>query len=131
MQDNIIGSLKIYKSSGNSINPSDIELAKGLGHLFSTQLELSQIDYQKELLIESEIKALQAQIQPHFIFNALNTIAVFCRTNPNKARELILDLSSYLRNSFKNQGEFIPLSKEIESVQSYLSIEQKPVFLNA
>lgn len=124
MQDNIIGSLKIYKSSGNSINPSDIELAKGLGHLFSTQLELSQIDYQKELLIESEIKALQAQIQPHFLFNALNTIAVFCRTNPNKARELILNLSNYLRNSFKNQGEFIPLSKEIESVQAYLSIEQ-------
>ena len=124
MQDHIVGSIKIYKDSVNSISLSDIELAKGLGHLFSTQLELSQIDYQKELLIESEIKALQAQIQPHFLFNALNTIAVFCRTNPNKARELILDLSSYLRNSFKNQGEFIPLSKEIESVQSYLSIEQ-------
>lgn len=124
MQDHIVGSIKIYKDSVNSISLSDIELAKGLGHLFSTQLELSQIDYQKELLIDSEIKALQAQIQPHFLFNALNTIAVFCRTNPNKARELILDLSSYLRNSFKNQGEFIPLSKEIESVQSYLSIEQ-------
>lgn len=124
MQDNIIGCFKIYKNLGNGVTPSDIELAKGLGHLFSTQLELSQIDYQKELLIESEIKALQAQIQPHFLFNALNTIAVFCRTNPNKARDLILDLSNYLRNSFKNQGEFIPLEKEIESVQAYLSIEQ-------
>ncbi|HOA79676.1 MAG TPA: LytS/YhcK type 5TM receptor domain-containing protein, partial [Defluviitaleaceae bacterium] len=67
MQDHIVGSIKIYKDSVNSISLSDIELAKGLGHLFSTQLELSQIDYQKELLIESEIKALQAQIQPHFI----------------------------------------------------------------
>ena len=47
MQDHIVGSIKIYKDSVNSISLSDIELAKGLGHLFSTQLELSQIDYQK------------------------------------------------------------------------------------
>lgn len=123
-QEKTIGTLKLYKNRENSITSSDIELAKGLGHLFSTQLELSQIDYQKELLSQSEIKALQAQIQPHFLFNALNTIVSFCRTDPNQARELLLKLSYYLRSSFKNQEDFIPLEKEIQLVEAYLSIEQ-------
>ena len=123
-QEKTIGTLKLYKNRENSITSSDIELAKGLGHSFSTQLELSQIDYQKELLSQSEIKALQAQIQPHFLFNALNTIVSFCRTDPNQARELLLKLSYYLRSSFKNQEDFIPLEKEIQLVEAYLSIEQ-------
>lgn len=123
-QDKTIGSLKLYKNRENNITSSDIELAKGLGQLFSTQLELSQIDYQKKLLSESEIKALQAQIQPHFLFNALNTIVSFCRTDPNQARELLLKLSYYLRSSFKNQEDFIPLEKEIQLIEAYLSIEQ-------
>ncbi|WP_083258595.1 sensor histidine kinase [Cellulosilyticum sp. I15G10I2] len=124
MKDNIIGTLKLYKCLENSITSSDIELAKGLGHLFSTQLELSQIFYQKELLNKAELRALQAQIQPHFLFNALNTIVSFCRTDALKARELLMQLSYYLRTSFKTTGEFIPLAQEFKHIESYLSIEQ-------
>lgn len=123
--DNIsIGTLKLYKNKENSITSSDIELAKGLGQLFSTQLELSRIDYQKELLNKAELKALQAQIQPHFLFNALNTIISFCRTDPSKARELLLKLSYYLRTRFKNTDDFIPLEEEINYIKAYLSIEE-------
>jgi two-component system sensor histidine kinase LytS len=124
MKDQVIGTLKLYKSLENSITSSDIELAKGLGHLFSTQLELSQIYYQKELLNKAELKALQAQIHPHFLFNALNTIVSFCRTDALKARELLMQLSYYLRTSFKTTGDFIPLSQELKHIESYLSIEQ-------
>ncbi|WP_058485007.1 sensor histidine kinase [Defluviitalea phaphyphila] len=123
--DNIpIGTLKLYKNKKNSITSSDVELAKGLGELFSTQLELSKIDYQNELLNKAELKALQAQIQPHFLFNALNTIISFCRTDPSKARELLLKLSYYLRTQFKNTDEFIPLEQEINYIKAYLSIEE-------
>ncbi len=124
MKENIVGTLKLYKCIENSITSLDIELAKGLGHLFSTQLELSQIFYQKELLNKAELKALQAQIQPHFLFNALNTIVSFCRTDALKARELLMQLSYYLRTSFKTTGEFIPLAQEFKHIESYLSIEQ-------
>lgn len=124
IKDKIIGTLKLYKVKENSITSSDIELAKGLAHLFSTQLELSEICYQKELLNKAEIKALQAQIQPHFLFNTLNTIISFCRTDALKARDLLMQLSFYLRNSFKITGEFIPLAQELKHIESYLNIEQ-------
>jgi two-component system sensor histidine kinase LytS len=124
MKENVIGTLKLYKKFENSITSSDIELAKGLAHLFSTQLELSEIYYQKELLGKAELKALQAQIHPHFLFNALNTIVSFCRTDALKARDLLMQLSYYLRNSFKTTGEFIPLAQELKHIESYLSIEE-------
>jgi two-component system sensor histidine kinase LytS len=124
IKEHVIGTLKLYKIVENSITSSDIELAKGLAHLFATQLELSEIYYQKELLNKAELKALQAQIQPHFLFNALNTIVSFCRTDAPKARELLMQLSHYLRNSFNTTGEFIPLSQELKHIESYLSIEQ-------
>lgn len=124
MKDKVIGTLKLYKTAENSITSSDVELTKGLGHLFSTQLELSKITYQEELLVKTELRMLQAQIQPHFLFNALNTIIAFCRTDALKARELLLKLSYYLRTSFKTNETFIPLKQEFEHIESYLAIEE-------
>lgn len=124
MKDMIIGTLKLYKTSANSITLSDIEMAKGLASLFSTQVELSQITYQEEMATKSELKALQAQIQPHFLFNALNTIISFCRTDALKARDLLTKLSVYLRTSFQTGDAFVPLEKELEHVKNYLDIEE-------
>ena len=124
MHDELIGTLKLYQSRTNGISSSEMELAKGLGLLFSTQLELSQLTYQKELLAKTELKALQAQIHPHFLFNALNTIIAFCRTDPLKARDLLMNLSFFLRSSFKNTDEFIPFEQELQHIESYLSIEE-------
>ncbi len=107
----MIGTLKLYKTSSHDIRRTDIELAKGLAHLFSTQIELSKVDYQKTLLRKAELRRLQAQIRPHFLFNTLNTVVSFCRTDPNKARQLLLELSFFLRNSFQNAEEFITLEK--------------------
>jgi len=122
-KDKIIGLLKLYKTVENGISISDIELTKGLAYLISTQLELSQISHQEEMIIQSELKALQAQIQPHFLFNALNTIGVFCRTDGEKARELITKLSDYLRARFQTKKEMIYIQEEIEYVKKYLDIE--------
>ena len=59
-EDKVIGTLKLYKSKENSITKVETELAPGLAQIFSTQIELSKIDYQRELLARSELKALQA-----------------------------------------------------------------------
>ncbi|WP_242863188.1 sensor histidine kinase [Caloranaerobacter ferrireducens] len=120
----VIGTLKLYKTDENSITQVDMELALGLGLLFSTQIELSKIEYQSELLAKAELKALQAQINPHFLFNAINTIVSFIRTKPDKARELLLHLGSYFRKNLQQSGEEVELTKEIEHVKSYLEIEK-------
>lgn len=122
--EEVVGTLKLYTNKVGSITSSDIELAKGLGHLFSTQLELSRIERQKTLIARAELKALQAQIQPHFLFNALNTIVSFCRTKPDKARSLLLQLSFYLRANFKELSDFVLLDKEMDYVKAYLAIEE-------
>lgn len=124
MNENVIGTLKLYKTNANSIYLSDVEMAKGLAYLFSTQIELSQLTLQEELLVKTELKALQAQIQPHFLFNALNTIISLCRTDALKARDLLIKLSMYLRTSFQTSTPFIPLEKELEYIRNYLDIEE-------
>ncbi|QJW45799.1 response regulator [bacterium BFN5] len=86
----------------------------------------SQEAYEAERRVyRAEISALQAQIQPHFLYNTLNTIIAFCRTNPAKAAEILEELSNYLQNKFRfNTLALIPLEQEIDLVKSYLAIEQ-------
>jgi two-component system sensor histidine kinase LytS len=124
MNDSVIGVLKIYKNKENAILKSDIELVKGLGNLFSTQIELGNIETQKQLREQAELKALRAQIKPHFLFNSLNAIMSITRTNPEEARRLLQELSIFLRTSFKNSDPFIPIEEEIRYIEAYLNIEK-------
>lgn len=72
---------------------------------------------------QAEVRALRAQINPHFLFNALNTIRYFVRTDPPAARRLLLDLSAIFQHALRS-GDFVPLQKEIEYVKAYLTLEQ-------
>lgn len=120
----VVGTLKFYGCESHPMNITLFELAKGLGNLFSTQLELEDIQIKERMLAHAEIRRLQAQINPHFLFNSLNTITSFCRTNAEKARELLLDLSLYMRKNLDSSRGFVPLSDELEQVRSYFAIEQ-------
>ena len=120
----IVGTLKFYGSEASPLNNTLFELCKGLGKLFSTQLELEDLRVKEHMLAHAEIRRLQAQINPHFLFNSLNTISSFCRTNAEKARELLLDLSFYMRKNLDSSRGFIPLSDELDQVRSYLAIER-------
>jgi len=124
VEDEVIGILKLYKGEENSITKVEIELALGLAKIFSTQIELSKIDYQRELLARSELKALQAQINPHFLFNAINTIVSLTRTQPDDARRLLIHLGNYFRNNLEQEVEDVDLYKEIEHINSYIEIEK-------
>lgn len=120
----VIGTIAICDRKFKEKLEADREFINGLSSLFSSQLELSEIDYQKKLLEKAELRALQYQINPHFLFNALNTISAYCRENPDRARSLLLALSSYFRNTLSTHKEMIDIHEEIEHVLSYLEIEK-------
>jgi two-component system sensor histidine kinase LytS len=117
------GALKLYKTT-EEILEQDIELSKGLGNIFSSQLELSRLEIISKTAIQAEIKALQAQINPHFLFNAINTIVSLIRTNPESARSLLTRLSDYFRMNMQANKDFITLNEEINHVKAYLIIEK-------
>lgn len=125
MKGEIAGTLKMYYKDPEKLNRVQQQLAEGLANLFSTQLELAEAERQAKLLKDAEIKALQAQVHPHFLFNSLNTISALCRTDANKARKLLLELSSFFRGNLQGARQMlIPLEKELSNVKAYLSLEQ-------
>ncbi|MGX6442917.1 LytS/YhcK type 5TM receptor domain-containing protein [Neobacillus sp. K501] len=125
VKTNIVGTLKMYYTRPEKLDKVQQELAEGLANLFSTQLELAEAEMQTKLLKDAEIKALQVQIHPHFLFNSINTISALCRTDANKARKLLLELSSFFRGNLQGARQMlIPLEKELENVKVYLSLEQ-------
>ncbi|ABK62215.1 sensor histidine kinase [Clostridium novyi] len=123
-RNNIIGTLKIYYGKNNSISFKNKNLAIGLSQIISTQLEISKIGKLKKMATKAEIKALQTQINPHFLFNSLNTIASFVRINPAKARELIINLSVFLRYNLEIGDELVDVYSELEQVKAYVAIEK-------
>ncbi len=119
-----IGTLKIYKDEEFAINQADVELAKGLGSLLSLQIELSEIDTGERLLAKARLRALQSQINPHFLFNTMNTISSLISDDPDNAKNLLLNLSDYYRNRLKLAKDVISLKSEIENIEAYFAIEK-------
>jgi len=120
----VIGTLKLYYTRASAVGQADIVFASGVGHLFSTQLELTEIDRQAKLVVRAELKALYAQINPHFLFNTLNTITSLVRTKPDQARELLIKLGAMFRYTLHKTGHIITISEELAQVRAYLMIEQ-------
>ncbi|MDB0438301.1 sensor histidine kinase [Clostridioides difficile] len=96
----------------------------GIGFVISIVEGIEKDKKDIEARNKAEIKALQRQINPHFLFNSLNTIASFIRFNPDKARELIINLSTYLRYNLEYSDNLIDINKEIEQVKSFVEIEK-------
>ncbi|MBM7653232.1 sensor histidine kinase [Neobacillus cucumis] len=120
-----VGTLKLYFTTSSKLDRVEQELAEGLGKLFSGQLEMAELERQRRLLKDAEIKALQAQVHPHFLFNAINTISSLVRKDADQARMLLIQLSVFFRSNLQGARQMlIPLEKELEHVEAYLSIEQ-------
>ena len=90
----------------------------------ASQLELAELDASRARLDRAEVLALRAQISPHFVYNALNTIASFVRTDPDRARELILDFADFTRYSFRAAGPYTVLADELRNIDRYLTLER-------
>ncbi|WP_255551316.1 sensor histidine kinase [Sporosarcina sp. E16_8] len=118
-----IGTLKLYYPSEKVITDVSIELIAGLSSLLSNQLEIAETDRAYQLAKEAEIKALQAQISPHFLFNSMNIIVSLIRTDPDQARKLLTSLSYFLRqNVTGTTASQISLEQELSHVKAYLEI---------
>jgi two-component system LytT family sensor kinase len=82
-----------------------------------------KLEEQSRLLMEARLDALQRQINPHFLFNTLNSIASLVRSRPELAREMIVKLANILRVLLKNRDAFVPLEEELAFTDDYLDIE--------
>lgn len=121
--DVIKGTLKFYRTH-DIISDLDIEIAKGLSNLLSTQLRISDLERKSKLALNAEIKALQAQINPHFLFNSLNVVISLIRTDPQKAREVLLDLSEFFRKNMQSLKDEIAIRDELVHVDKYISVSR-------
>ncbi|HAT53888.1 MAG TPA: sensor protein LytS [Lactobacillus sp.] len=125
VQGHVMGTLKMYFTNPKDLTPVEEQLATGLASIFSSQLALGAAEEQSKLVKDAEIKSLQAQVNPHFFFNAINTISALMRTDADKARTLLLQLSTYFRTNLQGVRQTeIPLRQEREHVDAYLSLEQ-------
>lgn len=120
---NICGTLKFYYRKSSQISETQKSLALGFSELLSTQMAASALEEQTKLATSMELKALQAQINPHFLFNTINTIASLIRTDPNKARELLRDFAVFYRSTLEDADDLIPFERELKQVERYFSFE--------
>jgi two-component system, LytTR family, sensor kinase len=119
----VIGTVQLFERTARRFGTANRTLGEGLGALLSSQLVLSRYQEQKNLLLTTELKLLRAQVNPHFLFNSLNTIIGITREDPGRARALLAHLSNYFRKNLKRNTELSTLQEELDHVGSYLQIE--------
>ena len=121
LDERVVGTLAAY---GPTASPGLVSAVGEVARWVSGQLELAELDESRSRLAEAQVRALRAQISPHFIFNALTAIASFVRTDPERARELLLDFADFTRYSSRAHGEFTTLAEELRSIDRYLQLEK-------
>jgi two-component system, LytTR family, sensor kinase len=121
VEQRVVGTLQAFAPSASA------GLVRATGEVarwVSGQLELAELDASRTRLMEAEVRALRAQISPHFVYNSLTAIASFVRTDPERARDLLLDFADFTRYSFRKHGEFTTLAEELRSIERYLMLEK-------
>lgn len=121
-EGNIIGTLAA--AADTTAGPTLLRATAEVARYVSGQLELAKLDESRARLNRAELVALRAQISPHFVYNALTTIATFIRTDPTRARELLLDFADFTRYSFRTAGEYTTLKDELANIERYYRLEK-------
>ncbi|OBC11377.1 histidine kinase [Mycobacterium sp. 852013-50091_SCH5140682] len=118
----VLGALVVV--TGTTPGPGMLGAIGEVARYAASQIELAELDASRARLDRAEVLALRAQISPHFIYNALNTIASFVRTDPDRARELILEFADFTRYSFRAAGQYTTLAEELRNIDRYLTLER-------
>ncbi|MDX1304573.1 sensor histidine kinase [Photobacterium sp.] len=121
--NDVLGTIKLYEPKRKLFSTVNMTLGEGIAKLLSNQILTGRYIQQQTLLTQAELRLLQAQVNPHFLFNALNTINAVIRRDPDKARELIQHLSQFFRRNLKQNIETVTIEEELHHVHSYLEIE--------
>ncbi|TWE22800.1 sensor histidine kinase [Prauserella muralis] len=87
-------------------------------------LERSRLEESAEQAAEAELRALRAEISPHFVYNALTVIASLVRSEPDRSRELMLDFADYIRYSLASHGEYTTVADEFHAIETYLALQR-------
>jgi two-component system, LytTR family, sensor kinase len=120
----LVGSFVALYARGRRVTPDDTRTVAEAAALVSAQLELKAMDEQAERLARAELRALRAQISPHFIYNALAAIAGYIHSNPEEARELLTEFAEFTRYAFRGQRPYVTLADELSYVEKYLRLER-------
>jgi two-component system LytT family sensor kinase len=121
VEDSIVGVLVALAPTAQA---GLLRAAGEVARFASTQLELAELDRSRTRAAEAELRFRRAQISPHFIYNALTAIASFVRSDPDRARALLLSFAEVTRYSFRSHGQFVTVAEELESVETYLELER-------
>jgi two-component system LytT family sensor kinase len=115
--------ITFYRAVGRP-SQSELRVVQEAASLVSAQVELSVVADQERRLAQAELRALRAQISPHFIYNALAAVAGEIHERPEEARELLIDFAQFTRYLFRDGRSYVTLGEEIEHVERYLRLEQ-------
>ncbi|WP_371779415.1 histidine kinase [Streptosporangium subroseum] len=116
-----VGALAVYDTALSAVLVRTVtEVARWV----SGQLELAEFDSSRRRAMEAELRALRAQMSPHFVYNALTTIVSFVRTDPERARELLMDFADFTRYALSGARDFTTLAEELHCVDRYLLLER-------
>jgi two-component system, LytTR family, sensor kinase len=121
VREEIVGALATF---GSESGPGQLRLSTEVARWITTQVELAELDQNRARLAQAELRALRAQISPHFIYNALTAIASFTRTDPERARDLLLEFADFTRYSLRSHGAFTTVAEELRSIERYLTLER-------
>jgi two-component system LytT family sensor kinase len=119
--EHVVAALATY---GPNASAGLVRATQEVAGWVSTQVELADLGRQRSRATEAELRALRAQISPHFIYNSLAAIASFVRTDPDRARELLLEFADFTRYAFRRGGAFTTLAEELGNIEHYLALEQ-------
>jgi two-component system LytT family sensor kinase len=115
--------IAFYQAAGRPSH-AELRVVQEAASLVSAQVELSVLAEQEERLAQAELRALRAQISPHFIYNALAAVAGDIHRRPDEARELLTDFAEFTRYLFRDGRSYVTLGEELEHVRRYLRLEQ-------
>ncbi|HET6550383.1 MAG TPA: histidine kinase [Solirubrobacter sp.] len=122
--DERIGRLAAFYGAERRLRPEDTRVVSEVASLVSAQVELSALAAQEERLARAELRALRAQISPHFIYNALAAVANSIHERPEEARELLTEFAEFTRYAFRGNRSYVTLADELHYVEKYLRLEQ-------
>jgi two-component system, LytTR family, sensor kinase len=115
--------IAFYRSPGRPSH-AELRVVQEAASLVSAQVELSVLAEHEERLAQAELRALRAQISPHFIYNALAAVAGDIHARPEEARELLIDFAEFTRYLFRDGRSYVTLGEELDHVERYLRLEQ-------
>ena len=118
-----VGSLVALYTDGGRLRLEDTRVAQDAASLVAAQLELAMLEAQGERLASAELRALRAQISPHFVYNALAAVASYIHSRPEEARELLTDFAEFTRYAFRRERPHVHLADELTYVEKYLRLE--------